>query len=395
MLCIPNIKQVVLFRLSSSWEEIKLVKSNKALFRYLFFLIINLPVFLLAQETETTFSADSIIVSPDNIIEAAGNVQIENGNIFILAEEVKINKKLGTIEFSKIKEFYDGSSTKFDASKAIMKEDLSTGIFSAVNLLINETLKIQAGEVRLNEKGIQSVSNLDRITSCEVCADENPKWSFSASYAEMDSDSLYITYKNVMLRVKGVPVAYLPYLRLPDPSVSRARGFLAPEAIVTSNLGTGIKLPYFVPIGDSRDILITPFASVKTNTFEFRYRENFKHGDLKINAAISKDEFFKDELRYFYKIVGEFNLPSDVKLQLNFGQVSDDAYLGDYSYNLDSKLESKVILSKLFVDKSRHFQGKLAYVNDRSDDSALSQYYSIQGDYIKHIPQNLFLGNLY
>ena len=84
MLCIPNIKQVVLFRLSSSWEEIKLVKSNKALFRYLFFLIINLPVFLLAQETETTFSADSIIVSPDNIIEAAGNVQIENGNIFIL-----------------------------------------------------------------------------------------------------------------------------------------------------------------------------------------------------------------------------------------------------------------------------------------------------------------------
>ena len=119
------------------------------------------------------------------------------------------------------------------------------------------------------------------------------------------------------------------------------------------------------------------------------------HGDLKINAAISKDEFFKDELRYFYKIVGEFNLPSDVKLQLNFGQVSDDAYLGDYSYNLDSKLESKVILSKLFVDKSRHFQGKLAYVNDRSDDSALSQYYSIQGDYIKHIPQNLFLGNLY
>ena len=149
-----------------------------------------------------------------------------------------------------------------------MKEDLSTGIFSAVNLLINETLKIQAGEVRLNEKGIQSVSNLDRITSCEVCADENPKWSFSASYAEMDSDSLYITYKNVMLRVKGVPVAYLPYLRLPDPSVSRARGFLAPE-VSDVQFGNGIKLPYFVPIGDSRDILITPFASVKQTLLSF------------------------------------------------------------------------------------------------------------------------------
>ena len=61
-----------------------------------------------------------------------------------------------------------------------------------------------------------------------------------------------------------MPVAYIPYLRMPDPSVDRAIGFLVPEAVLTSNLATGLKLPYFIPMGLSSDLLLTPYLSSKT-----------------------------------------------------------------------------------------------------------------------------------
>ena len=50
---------------------------------------------------------------------------------------------------------------------------------------------------------------------------------------------------------------------MPDPSVDRA-SFLVPEAVLTSNLASGLKLPYFIPMGISSDILITPYFSSKT-----------------------------------------------------------------------------------------------------------------------------------
>ena len=86
---------------------------------------------------------------------------------------------------------------------------------------------------------------------------------------------------------------------MPDPSVGRARGFLVPEAVLTSNLAIGLKLPYFIPTSLSSDILMTPYLSSKTRTLEYRYRKKFRNGDLTIKGAFSNDSLVRNELRYF------------------------------------------------------------------------------------------------
>ena len=101
------------------------------------------------------------------------------------------------------------------------------------------------------------------------------------------------------MRVKGLPIAYLPYLRMPDPSVDRARGFLVPEAVLTSNLASGLKLPYFIPLGISSDLLITPYFSSKTKTLEYRYRNKFRKGELTVKGAFSDDDLVNKDFRYF------------------------------------------------------------------------------------------------
>ena len=84
------------------------------------------------------------------------------------------------------------------------------------------------------------------MTSCDECEGKQPNWYLSASSAKRDSENSNIIYKDVTVRVKGLPIAYIPYLRMPDPSVDRAIGFLVPEAVLTTNLASGLKLPYFI-----------------------------------------------------------------------------------------------------------------------------------------------------
>ena len=63
-----------------------------------------------------------------------------------------------------------------------------------------------------------------------------------------DAEARQLFFSNAQIRISGVPVFYLPRLRLPDPTLERARGFLIPRFRTSSDLGTGIKLPYFASI---------------------------------------------------------------------------------------------------------------------------------------------------
>ena len=110
------------------------------------------------------------------------------------------------------------------------------------------------------------------------------------------------------LRIAGFPVAYIPYIRLPDPSVERAQGFLIPTFALSSNLKYGVKLPYFIPIYESSDLLVTPYISPKTKTIEYRYRQVFHNGNITLTGAVSDDDLFEDRPRIYNGLGGSLKL---------------------------------------------------------------------------------------
>ena len=344
-----------------------------------------LPVSVLSEKIETQIAADSITVQTGGILYAEGNVIVRYGNNKIKARTLKFNQKSNQIQFTELQDFYDGKAIKFSAEEAVISSDLSEGIIHTANLLIDDAIKIQTDEVKLKSGEISSASGISRVTSCEECEGKEPNWYLSASSAERDVENSNIVYKNVTVRVKGLPVAYIPYLRMPDPSVSRARGFLVPEAVLTSNLASGLKLPYFVPMGISSDVLITPYFSSKTRTIEYRYRKKFSNGDLMIAGAFSDDDLIGEDLRYFSQIVGNFKLAYGIDLNFNAGKVGDASYLGDYIYFDESDFDSEISLGKTVVDKQQFFDGGLSYLREKEQNNSLNEYYSLFGSYIKNV----------
>ena len=353
----------------------------------IFYLI---PFFSLADQIETQISADTITVERGEVLFAEGNVLVQYGNNKIKAKALKFNQRTKEIKFTEIQNFQDGKAISISAAEAVISSDLSEGIISAANLLLDKSIKIQTGEVRIKGGQISSISGISRVTSCEDCEGKEPNWYLSASSAKRDNENSNIVYKDLTVRVKGLPIAYIPYLRMPDPSVDRARGFLVPEAVLTSNLASGLKLPYFIPLGLSSDLLITPYFSSKTKTLEYRFRKKFRNGELTVNGAFSDDDLVNNDLRYFSQLIGNFKLGYGVDLNFDIGKVGDTSYLGDYVYSEESEFNSEISLGKTIVEKQQFFDGDLSYQREKKQDNSLNEYYSLSGLYIKDIsPVNL------
>lgn len=348
----------------------------------------------LPLDNSVTLLADKIKITEDNILIAEGNVEARRGNQLLKATKLIFDDKTEEIYVENITIFLEGQNTKILGSGGQLGLEMRAGLIQAANILVDEKLKISASEVYMDGGEVDRASNIWRVTTCKECEAKQPLWHFSARSADRNADRSEIMYKNVVLKVKGVPVAFTPYLRLPDPRISRARGFLMPSLEVSSKLGTGVRIPYFVPIKDDKDLLLTPLLSTETNTLEYRYRQAFENGNLTVSGAVSKDTIHPNELRYFIKADGSFVSASGYHINFQTGRVSDDGYLGDYGYFSEDKFETRVTLKKEEFDGKGNLKQTVELVrNDFFDNTTETEVTGSVG-YSRPIAQNLLPGQV-
>jgi len=84
------------------------------------------------------------------------------------------------------------------------------------------------------------------------CAQPNPRWGFSASTARIEVDDKVVA-TNALLKVKGVPVFYTPYIYYPIRKDGRSTGFLFPHFGHSSYRGYEVGTAFFWAMGRSAD----------------------------------------------------------------------------------------------------------------------------------------------
>ena len=357
------------------------------------FLLFWSPSMILAQPSNINFNADNVILLPDRNFEAFGNVEVYYQGQTLKADRIIYNSKTNTIDVKKLENFRTGSGMSISAKEGEIDEDLKNGIISIVNIIIDEKIRLSAHKVTLSNGEINKIDNISRLTSCDECEDAQPLWHFDAKSARRDIKSSNIIYKGVSLRIKGFLVAYAPYIVLPDPSTERARGFLIPSLAVSSSLGSGLKLPFFIPIGRDKDILLTPYISSETTTIQYRYRQSFNKGSLNISGAMSSDNLQPQDLRSFMKVQGDFKFSYDLGLTLDAGYVSDDFYMGDYTFGEESTIDTNAILSKTSVGTEHFLDGRLTLNRSVTEGGLVNKYFEASGEYVKNLNATKFPGN--
>ena len=208
------------------------------------------------------------------------------------------------------------------------------------------------------------------IITCRLEDGRTPPWSFAAKEADI-TDNGYAKLKHATFNVKGVPVAYTPYMILPAKR-TRQTGFLFPGFSLSDRDGFGLELPFFIDLSPSMDVTLYPqylskrgamlgaeFRYARSNEGKGQFMANFLRDDLSDPEA--EPEYYQDggythtnEHRYWLrgKVDDEFG---DWVVRLDVDVVSDRDYLTEFNFGRTGFHASERSFQRLF---GRGFEDK-------------------------------------
>lgn len=322
-------------------------------------------------QDQATLVADRVFLTGDNLLTAEGAVEAFYKDARVKAARIVYDARTETLDIAGPITLTDASGTVILADSAQLSRDLQNGLLKSARMVMDQQLQLAALEInRIDGR----YTRLDKVvaSSCQVCpSNPVPLWEIRARRVVHDQLERQIYFDHAQFRIAGVPVFYLPRLRMPDPTLKRATGFLQPKLRTTSELGPGLKLPYFIALGDQRDLTVTPYAATKrTRTLGLRYRQAFATGTIEANGALSDDDIRPGKTRGYLFLDGSFALPRDFTLGIDLQTVSDPAYLLDYGISDTDWLSSGVSVERA----RRNEYAALGFYNHRSlrpgDDNA-------------------------
>ncbi|MFD1156479.1 LPS-assembly protein LptD [Roseovarius aestuarii] len=316
--------------------------------------LISLPTSGMAQDASALGAllvADEVYITGDDKLVAEGNVEAVYQGQRLKAKSITYDRSTEMLSIEGPMTLNDGQSTLVLADSGELDRNMANGILRGARVVFDDQLQMAAHRMdRVNGRYTQLYKAA--VTSCRICNDDHaPLWQIRARRIIHDQHERQIYFHDAQFRVLDVPVFYLPRLRLPDPTLERATGFLIPSLINSSDLGFGVRVPYFIKLGDHRDLTVTPLLATKSTTLALRYRQAFVNGDIEINTAISDDEAGERSTRGYLFAEGKFNLPRDFRLAFDLETVNDDEYLDDYGITAKNRLDSEISVTRARRDE--------------------------------------------
>ena len=240
-------------------------------------------------QDRATLVADSVTVQSDRTLAATGHVEVFFKGQRLTATAILYDQVAGRLTITGPIRIDDGQGNLFLAEQAELSADLTEGLLTSARLVLDQQLQMAAAQIQRSDGGNITALRSVVASSCTICAGSTvPLWEIRAREVVHDATTQQIYFSAAQLRFYGVPVLYLPILRVPDPDLQRATGFLLPRLRSTTALGFGIQTPYFIVLGQSRDLTLTPYLTARGGqTLAFKYRQAFAAGTVEVDGAVS------------------------------------------------------------------------------------------------------------
>jgi LPS-assembly protein len=185
-----------------------------------------------------------------------GNVDARIGTYRLQADKVTVYEASNKVIAEGNVVFDQGDAQRITGTRAEWNYRTKTGFFLNSTGFTNQT---QDGtRIYFTADRVEKVS-LDTIIATNVqvtaCDEDVPKWSFHAKRAKIKTGDRVRVY-SPNLRVKGVPVFYLPYASVSIKPRDRASGFLTPTFGGSGQKGFRISSGYYQTLGRSADVTV-------------------------------------------------------------------------------------------------------------------------------------------
>lgn len=320
-------------------------------------------------------TADEVGYDRDRgIVTARGHVEISREDRVLLADELTYNQKTKVVIAQGNVSLTEPTGEVIFADRVEITDDLKDGVIINFRLLFPDETRIAANDAK-RIGGVRTEMNRAVFSPCKKCEDDDadapPLWQLKARKVVHDQETHDIEYFDASLEMFGVPVAYIPYLTHPDPSVKRRTGLLVPTYGSDSQLGFILRTPYFIELGPDKDVTLTPIITSKERAaLAVEYNQRIENGAFQFDGSFTRvrrrngngDLVDGDQNRGHIFGEGLFNIDQTWRWGFDGGWTTDDTYMRRYSIS-----SGDVITSTAYVEGFRgrnyasargyHFQG--------------------------------------
>lgn len=330
------------------------------------------------DELPIVITADSIVFDTEKrLTTAVGNAEVSRGERRLLADTIRYDENTGRVFAKGNIVLIEANGDAIYGDEMDITGDLKDGIVKGVRALLDEDIRV-AGVKGRRVGGNTTVLEKAVYSPCKLCPDGRggPIWQLRATRAVHDQEAKTLTYSNAVMEVFGVPVAYTPWFRHPDPSVRKATGFLLPSVGTDSELGQTLQLPFFVNLAPNRDITLSPLFTTDAGMVLFaegRSLETF--GRTIVSGSITNSEGSEtsttptgEGVQGHLRGSGRYTIDEKHRAGFDGFWTSDKNYLRRYSISNANILENHAYLER-FDDRDYYGLNAWAFQGLRANDN--------------------------
>ncbi|GAB5389854.1 MAG: LPS assembly protein LptD [Alphaproteobacteria bacterium] len=309
------------------------------------------------------------------VATASGSVVIEYEDRKLLADQVTYDQRNNFMTASGNVELTEPGGEIIFADYVELTGDLKRGFADGLQLLLTDNARMAAAYADRVD-GNRTILNKVVYSPCEACPDNPDRpllWQVKAVEVIHDQQAQDIIFKDASFEVMGVPIAWVPEIRHPDPTVTQREGFLTPEFGSTQRLGIYGRGFYYQPLGETTDVTYEVLGSMRKGVLagaEVRHHLNF--GLIEVSGSITKSsyetgpqnaEVFHDS-RVRGHLFGEarFAINDQWRAGADLALTSDTRFLREYEYTDDDILENR-LFTEWFDDRD-HALLEAVYLDD-------------------------------
>ncbi len=290
--------------------------------------------YVILRADEVTFDENT------GVATATGNVEIAQGSRLLRADRVTYWKKTDTFTATGNIAIVEPNGDVIFGDQGEFTNQFKDGFIKGFRMLFKDNSRLVATGGRRVGGVVTTLAN-GVFSPCDLCNhDPNhaPLWRIKAVRVIHDNVRKEIEYKDAVLEMFGIPVAYLPYMSHAGPSVKRRSGLLIPSYGSDSDLGLTVEIPYFWAINPSEDLTLTPVVySDEAPMLEAIYRRRLAHGEVEAEGSITRpdraDGGSGTENRGHLLVKGKHDIDPVWRAKYQLQYSSDDTYLRRYGFD--------------------------------------------------------------
>ena len=300
-----------------------------------------------------------------DIITAQGGVILRYSGFVARGDRLVFNQRTQDVNFVGNVTVTGPDRSAYTVEGLEVTGGLKEAFLRSLTLTARDGSLITADNVEfINE--IRTMLTEASYSPCGLCIDDKGRrigWRVRAAVMVYDNETETIYLEQPQLELLGIPVAWLPFLYLPDPSKPRKTGFRLPSVDYGDDFGVKLEAPYFVAIGKDTDLLFTPtLLSRQGLLMAAEWVQRFHNGPLTGAISVKASGLYQLDRSAFAGEVGDRDWRGSVQttgaftpydewtLGWSYTIFTDAGYLKDYRLISSDNLVNEVYATHLGRD---------------------------------------------